>query len=117
MAADSEEEFHISDLVKLVTDRSFIYITFYVSRFMRQFSVYSVCADMLVNKFGFTYDLPTDGSGDIFLLEAKLWATPVFMSRSFVRDFFTAVPRILNQKRQIHHYGGCFRCFVLFLVP
>ena len=101
LAADGEEEeFHISDLVKLITDKSFIYIALLcVTFYAAVFPFIQYAPDMLVNKFGFTYDLPTDGSGDIFLFGSKaLGNASIYVAFFIFGIFFSAVPSNLKTK-------------------
>ncbi|MCK5737599.1 MFS transporter [bacterium] len=57
--ASDEEKFQISDLFKLVTDRSFIFITLLcVAFYSAVFPFIQYAPDLLVNKFGFTAALP-----------------------------------------------------------
>lgn len=118
LAAGSEEEFHISDLVKLVTDRSFIYITLLcVAFYAAVFPFIQYAPDMLVNKFGFTYDLPTDGSGDIFLFGSKaLGNASIYVAFFLFGIFFSAVPANLKSKTARYTtMAVVFVVFVLFL--
>jgi MFS family permease len=62
-----EEEFKFSDLFKLVKNPSFIYIALLcVSFYAAVFPFMQYAPDLLVNKFGFAYDLPAKG-GSIYL--------------------------------------------------
>lgn len=59
-AAEAEEDkFKFSDLVALVTDKSFLFIAFLcVAFYSAVFPFMQYAPDLLVNKFGFTYKLP-----------------------------------------------------------
>ncbi len=58
-----DEEFHYSDLLKLVTNKSFIFIALLcVAFYSAVFPFIQYAPDLLVNKFGFTRDLPVDGN-------------------------------------------------------
>ncbi len=72
---EPEEPFRISDLFKLITDKSFIYITLLcVAFYSAVFPFMQYAPDLLVNKFGFTVDLPnTDGMSFFEVLGA--WFT------------------------------------------
>jgi MFS family permease len=62
-----EDEFKFSDLVKLITDHSFIFISLLcVAFYSAVFPFLQYAPDLLVNKFGFTYTLP-NLSGASFL--------------------------------------------------
>ncbi len=66
-----DEEFRFSDFVKLITDKSFIYITLLcVTFYAAVFPFIQYAPDMLINKFGFTSILPPEGSVMIFGSEA-----------------------------------------------
>ncbi len=59
----SKEEFKITDLLKLATDKSFIYITLLcVAFYSAVFPFIQYAPDLLVNKFGFSYSLPVEAS-------------------------------------------------------
>ena len=58
-SSEDEEQFKISDLIKLVTDRSFISIALLcVAFYSAVFPFMQYAPDLLVNKFGFSYKLP-----------------------------------------------------------
>lgn len=58
-AAAEEDQFRFGDLVKLVTDRSFIYISLLcVAFYSAVFPFLQYAPDLLVNKFGFTFAMP-----------------------------------------------------------
>jgi len=70
MAAEAEgseeDQFKFSDFVKLITDHSFIYISFLcVAFYSAVFPFLQYAPDLLVNKFGFTFAMP-DMSGMSF---------------------------------------------------
>lgn len=63
----AEEEFKFSDLVKLVTNRSFIFITLLcVTFYAAVFPFIQYAPDLLINKFGFTEALPEAGIVKMF---------------------------------------------------
>ncbi|MEA3477930.1 MAG: MFS transporter [Bacteroidota bacterium] len=62
-----EEPFRISDLVKLITNRSFILIALLcVTFYSAVFPFMQYAPDLLIHKFNFTYDLPQDASIVLF---------------------------------------------------
>ena len=64
---ESEEEFKFGDLVKLVTNKGFIYITLLcVAFYSAVFPFIQYAPDLLVNKFGFSYQLPDMSSMSLF---------------------------------------------------
>ena len=69
--ADTSEDFKFSDLVKLVKNSSFVYITLLcVAFYSAVFPFIQYAPDLLVNKFGFTYILPEEGALSLFGSEA-----------------------------------------------
>lgn len=113
---EPEEEFRFNDLVKLATNPSFRYIAllcvaFYVAVF--PFMLYA--PDILVNKFGFSYALPADGSGDIFLFGSKaLGNASIYIAFFLFGIGFSAVPANLRTNRQ--KYTTMIVVFILFVV-
>ena len=64
---EPEEDFKFSDLIKLVTNKGFIYITLLcVAFYSAVFPFIQYAPDLLVNKFGFTYQLPDMSSMTLF---------------------------------------------------
>lgn len=92
-----EEEFRFSDFVKLITDKSFIYITLLcVTFYAAVFPFIQYAPDMLINKFGFTSKLPASGSVMIFGSEA-LGIVAVYLVLFVFALAFSIVPsRISN---------------------
>jgi MFS family permease len=69
--ADTSEDFKFSDLVKLVKNSSFLYITLLcVAFYSAVFPFIQYAPDLLVNKFGFSYILPEGASVVLFGSEA-----------------------------------------------
>jgi MFS family permease len=67
-----EEDFKFDDLVKLATNKSFIYIALLcVAFYSAVFPFITYAPDLLVNKFGFSYQLPETG-GHIFLFGSSM---------------------------------------------
>jgi MFS family permease len=115
-ASSEDEEFHFKDLVKLATNPSFIYITLLcVSFYAAVFPFIQYAPDMLVNKFGFTYDLPADGSGDIILFGSKaLGNASIYVAFFLFGVGFSVIPANLKTKAQ--KYGTMIVVFILFIV-
>ncbi len=62
-----DEEFKFSDLIKLATNKSFVFIALLcVSFYAAVFPFIQYAPDLLVNKFGFSYDLPAAGVFELF---------------------------------------------------
>ncbi len=58
-AQEKDEPFKLSDLVKLITNRSFLFIALLcVTFYSAVFPFMQYAPDLLINKYGFTYDLP-----------------------------------------------------------
>lgn len=69
--ADTSEDFKFDDLVKLVKNSSFVYITLLcVAFYSAVFPFIQYAPDLLVNKFGFSYILPDGASVVMFGSEA-----------------------------------------------
>lgn len=117
-AGDNEpkEEFKFSDLIKLVTNPTFIYIALLcVSFYAAVFPFIQYAPDMLVNKFGFTYNLPSDGSGDIFLFGSKaLGNSSIFVALFVFGLAFSLVPA--NLKSRFHKNLSMILIFAVFAV-
>jgi MFS family permease len=65
--ADTTDDFKFDDLVKLVKNSSFVYITLLcVAFYSAVFPFIQYAPDILVNKFGFAYVLPEGGVVEIF---------------------------------------------------
>jgi MFS family permease len=67
-ARDTEEEkFKMSDLVKLATNKSFLLIAFLcVAFYSAVFPFMQYAPDLLINKFGFSYNLPANAGISLF---------------------------------------------------
>ncbi len=69
--ADTSEDFKFADLIKLVKNSSFVYITLLcVAFYSAVFPFIQYAPDLLVNKFGFSYVLPEGSSVVLFGSEA-----------------------------------------------
>lgn len=69
--ADTSEDFKFDDLVKLVKNSSFVYITLLcVAFYSAVFPFIMYAPDLLVNKFGFAYSLPEEAIKSLFGSEA-----------------------------------------------
>lgn len=64
---EEEEPFRMSDLVKLITNRSFLFIALLcVTFYSAVFPFMQYAPDLLIHKFSFTYDLPAEASVILF---------------------------------------------------
>lgn len=98
--AGDEEEFKFSDLVKLATNQSFIYIALLcVSFYAAVFPFIQYAPDMLVNKFGFTYNLPDDPNSNIILFGSKaIGNSSVFVALFIFGLAFSLVPSYIKAR-------------------
>jgi MFS family permease len=111
-----DEDFRFNDLVKLATNPSFIYIALLcVTFYAAVFPFLQYAPDMLVNKFGFTYQLPADGSGDIVLFGSKaIGNASIYVAFFLFGVCFSVIPANLKTKAQ--KYGTMALVFILFIV-
>ena len=64
---EDEEPFRMSDLVKLITNRSFLFIALLcVTFYSAVFPFMQYAPDLLINKFSFSYDLPAEATVILF---------------------------------------------------
>ena len=100
--AEVGEEFSFKDLIRLATNPSFIYIALLcVSFYVAVFPFIQYAPDILVNKFGFAYNLPEDGSGDIVLFGSKaIGNASIYIAFFLFGIMFSAVPANLKTKMQ-----------------
>jgi len=113
-AGEPEEEFSFKDLIRLATNPSFIYIALLcVSFYAAVFPFIQYAPDMLVNKFGFAYGLPEDGSGDIVLFGSKaIGNASIYIAFFLFGIMFSAVPA--NLKTNTQRYTTMIVVAVLF---
>ncbi len=90
---EEAEEFKLSDLVRLITNTSFLYITLLcVAFYAGVFPFIQYAPDLLVNKFGFSYNLP-EGQGNIALFgNATLGNTMVYVGLFIFGLAFSMIP-------------------------
>ncbi len=111
-----DDDFKFSDLKKLATNPSFIYIALLcVTFYAAVFPFIQYASDMLVNKFGFMYELPADGSGDIILFGSKAIGNASIYIAFFLFGLgFSVIPA--NLKKQAHKYITMVVVFSLFIL-
>ncbi len=95
---DDSEDFKFSDLLALLKNTSFIYIALLCVAFYAAIFPFMMYApDLLINKFGFTQDLP--GSGEVILWGSKaLGAASVYIIFFLFAIFFAVVPNNVQSK-------------------
>ncbi len=89
----ADEEFKFSDLAKLATNKSFIYIALLcVAFYSAVFPFIMYAPDILVNKFGFAYELPEIG-GNIVLFGSSMFGnTSVYIVFFLFGLSFSLIP-------------------------
>jgi len=113
-----EEEFKFSDLVKLATNPSFIFIALLcVSFYAAVFPFIQYAPDMLVNKFGFTYELPDNPDSNILLFGSKaIGNSSVFIALFIFGLAFSLVPSYIKARAGKNlSMGVIFMVFLLFV--
>jgi len=92
-AGDSEDEFKFSDLIKLITNRSFLLIALLcVSFYAAVFPFMQYAPDLMVNKFGFSYNLPDSGSYFQIFGNVSLGNAVIFIGLFIFGIAFSMVP-------------------------
>lgn len=95
----ADEDFRFSDLVKLITNKSFIYIALLcVAFYSAVFPFIQYAPDLLVNKFGFSYALPDEAAVRAFGSEA-LGSSLVFIVIFIFALSVTLIPNNLKERR------------------
>jgi len=115
--AEAEDDFKFSDLVALVKNRSFMFIALLcVSFYAAVFPFIQYAPDLLVNKFGFSYDLPK--SADYFALfgNQSLGTVAIYLGLFIFGLAFSMIPsRIKSRGGRIGSMLIIAVLFVLFL--
>ena len=94
-----EEEFKFSDLFKLIKDPSFIYIALLcVSFYAAVFPFMQYAPDLLVNKFGFSYNLPAEGGSIILFGSAALGNASIYLALFLFGVGFSLGPANIKSK-------------------
>jgi MFS family permease len=110
--AEESEEFKFSDLLKLLSNSSFLYIALLcVSFYAAVFPFISYAPDLLVNKFGFTYNLP-EGEGNFILFgSSNLGNTMVYIGLFIFGLAFSLIPA---RRKTIP--GKLFTCLIILAI-
>jgi hypothetical protein len=109
-----EEEFKFSDLVELIKNRSFLYIALLcVAFYSAVFPFIQYAADLLVNKFGFSYVLP---EADYFapMGNETLGTVLIFVSLFIFGLSFSMIPS--KMKSMAGKLGSLAVILVLFIL-
>jgi len=113
---DTSEDFHFSDFLKLVTNRTFIFIALLcVSFYSAVFPLLQYTPDLLVNEFGFTYDLAP--AGEFILLGSAMLGTVFIYLMLFLFGLsFSLIPPIFKETwKKFATFAFIGGGFVLFL--
>jgi MFS family permease len=108
-----DEKFRLSDLVKLITNKSFLFIALLcVTFYSAVFPFMQYAPDLLINKFSFTYDLPE--SATILVLGSKtLGNLSIYLGLFIFALAITLVPS--NIKKKSNKYIAVGLILVLFI--
>ncbi|MFC2086466.1 MFS transporter [Bacteroidota bacterium] len=111
-----DEKFRFSDLVKLITNRSFLLIALLcVTFYSAVFPFMQYAPDLLINKFNFSYDLPQGAAVVLFGSEA-LGNLAVFLGLFIFALAITLVPsNIKSKKNKIISVAIIISLFVVFI--
>ncbi len=110
-----DEEFKFTDLIKLITNRSFIFIALLcVSFYAAVFPFIQYAPDLMVNKFGFTYDLPASGNYFTLFGSISLGNAMIFIGLFIFGIAFSMVPA--QMKTRGKKLLSLLLIFVLFVV-
>lgn len=95
---EEEDKFKFSDIVKLVTNKSFILITLLcVAFYSAVFPFIQYAADLLVNKFGFTSKLPESTPKIMIFGSAALGNAMIFVGLFIFGIAFSSVPTYIKK--------------------
>jgi MFS family permease len=112
-AEDEEEKFKLSDLLKLVTDKSFLFIAFLcVAFYSAVFPFMQYAPDLLVNKFKFTYNLPETANFTLFG-SAALGNAVIYVVLFLFGIGFSLIPS--NIKKKTGKLLSILIIFILFV--
>ncbi len=115
--AGEKEEFRFTDLFKLLRNPSFIYITLLcLSFYAAVFPFIQYAPDLLVNKFGFSYDLAPGEGAAVLFGSAVLGNTCVIIAFFLFGLAFSLVPvNIRNRSGKIFSVIIILALFGLFI--
>ena len=108
-----EDQFKMSDLVKLVTDPSFLFIAaLCVAFYSAVFPFMQYAPDLLVNKFGFSYNLPETAPQLVLFGSAAMGNAVIYIGLFLFGIGFTLVP--INIKNKTGKLVSILITFILF---
>ena len=115
--AEPEEDFKFSDLVELVKNRSFMFIALLcVSFYSAVFPFIQYAPDLLVNKFGFSYDLPASSEYFALFGSQSLGNVAIYLGLFLFGLSFSMIPsKIKNLGGKVVSLLVIGLLFVLFI--
>jgi MFS family permease len=109
-----EDQFKFSDLLKLVTNKSFLLIAgLCVAFYSAVFPFMQYAPDLLVNKFGFSYELPKSASQIVLFGSSTLGNASIFIGLFLFGVAFPMIPA--NIKNKFKKIAALIITFALFL--
>ena len=116
-AGDAEDEFKFSDLIKLITNRTFLLISLLcVSFYAAVFPFIQYAPDLMVNKFGFSYNLPDTGSYFQIFGNVSLGNAVIFIGLFIFGIAFSMVPAQMKTRgAKLLSLSIIFVLFVVFI--
>jgi len=115
--SEVKEDFQLSDLVALVKNRSFMFIALLcVSFYAAVFPFIQYAPDLLVNKFGFAYDLPKNGNYFTLFGSQSFGTTAIYLGLFAFGLAFSMIPtRMKNLNGKVLSLAMIGLLFVLFI--
>lgn len=114
---ESGEDFKFADLVNLITNKSFLYIALLcVSFYAAVFPFIQYAPDLMVNKFGFSYDLPESAEYFSLFGSVSLGNTLIFLGLFVFGIGFSMIPAQMKTRgAKILSLLIIFALFVAFI--
>ena len=115
--SEKGDEFKLQDLVKLITNKSFLYIALLcVAFYSAVFPFIQYAPDLLINKFGFTYNLP-EGEGVLLLFgSSALGSTGIYLLLFIFGLGFSMIPnKMKTTGTKVISFLVILGLFVLFI--
>ena len=114
---EAEDEFKFSDLVALVKNRSFLFIALLcVSFYAAVFPFIQYAPDLLVNKFGFSYDLPNNANYFQMFGSQSMGTVAIYLGLFLFGLSFSMIPsRIKNLGGKVASLAIIGLLFILFI--
>ena len=98
-AEEDDEKFKFQDLVTLITNKSFIFIALLcVIFYSAVFPFMQYAPDLLINKFGFTYNLPESTPQIVIFGSATIGSVMIYIVLFFFGISFPVIPSKMKEK-------------------